>query len=82
MCIGAAFALQAATIALATIMRNFILLLAPGNPRGRQTMTLPRDGLHMSVRRRVLLHLNRQLPKALGSKSRRGTDPLRCQAFD
>jgi cytochrome P450 len=53
MCIGAAFALQEATIALATIMRNFTLRLAPGQSVWpRQTMTLrPRDGLHMAVRR-------------------------------
>jgi cytochrome P450 len=52
MCIGAAFALQEATIALATIMRNFTLRLAPGQSVWpRQTMTLrPRDGLHMAVR--------------------------------
>jgi cytochrome P450 len=53
MCIGAAFALQETTIALATIMRRFTLRLAPGQSVWpRQTMTLrPRDGLHMVVRR-------------------------------
>jgi cytochrome P450 len=53
MCIGAAFALQETTIALATIMRHFTLRLAPGQSVWpRQTMTLrPRDGLHMMVRR-------------------------------
>lgn len=54
MCIGAPFALQEATLAIAAIIRNFTLRLPPGQSVWpRQTMTLrPRDGLHMVVRRR------------------------------
>ena len=55
MCIGAAFALQEATIALATIVRNFTLRLAAGQSvRPRPTMTLyPRHGVYMLVHRHM-----------------------------
>ena len=47
MCIGAGFALQEATLVLATIMGNFIIALAPGQtvwPQQRLTLR-PRDPL-------------------------------------
>jgi cytochrome P450 len=53
-CIGAAFALQEATLVLATLMRNFTLDLAPGQsvwPVINFTLR-PRDGLRVTVRRR------------------------------
>jgi cytochrome P450 len=53
-CIGSAFALQEATLALATIMKNFRLELAPGHqvwPVQRVTMR-PKDGMPMVIRRR------------------------------
>jgi len=54
MCIGAGFALQEATLVLATIMRNFSLALAPGQSvTPQQTFTLrPRDPLMMRVQPR------------------------------
>jgi cytochrome P450 len=54
MCIGASFALQEATLVLATIMKNFALALAPGQsvwPLQRFTLR-PRDPLMMIVKRR------------------------------
>jgi cytochrome P450 len=54
MCIGAAFALQEATLALATIMKNFSVALAPGQsvwPVQRYTLR-PRDPVMMLVRPR------------------------------
>jgi cytochrome P450 len=53
-CIGAAFALQEATLVLATLMRHFALDLAPGQsvwPVMNFTLR-PRDGLRVTVRRR------------------------------
>ena len=53
-CIGATFALQEATIVLATIMRHFTLELAPGYavwPVQKVTLR-PRGGLPMLVRKR------------------------------
>jgi cytochrome P450 len=53
-CIGAALALQEASIVVATVMRNFILELAPGHavwPLHRVTVR-PDGGLPMIVRRR------------------------------
>jgi cytochrome P450 len=53
-CIGSAFALQEATLALATIMKNFRLELAPGHevwPVQRVTLR-PRGGLPMVISRR------------------------------
>jgi cytochrome P450 len=54
MCIGAAFALQEATLALATIVKNFTLALAPGQTVWPlQTLTLrPRDAMMMMVTRK------------------------------
>jgi cytochrome P450 len=54
MCIGAAFALQEATLALAIMVKNFSLTLAPGQPvRPIQRFTMrPRDALLMVVRRK------------------------------
>jgi cytochrome P450 len=52
-CIGSAFALQEATLVLATIMRHFALELAPGHavwPLLRVTLR-PAGGLPMTVRR-------------------------------
>jgi cytochrome P450 len=54
MCIGAGFALQEATIVLATIMKHFSLELVPGQtvwPLQRFTLR-PRDPLMMVVKRR------------------------------
>ena len=53
-CIGAAFALQEASIVIATIMRNFTLEMVPGcTPWPIQKVTLrPEGGLPMIVRRR------------------------------
>jgi cytochrome P450 len=54
MCVGAAFALQEAALAVATLLKHFQLELAPGQivwPVQRFTIT-PRDGLRMVVRRR------------------------------
>lgn len=54
-CIGAAFALQEATLALAAIMREFKLEVAPGHrvwPLQRVTLR-PEGGLPMIVRRRM-----------------------------
>jgi cytochrome P450 len=51
MCIGAAFALQEATLALATIVKSFTLTLAPGQtiwPLQRLTLR-PRDAMLMIV---------------------------------
>jgi len=53
-CIGATFALQEASIVVATVMRHFTLELAPGHavwPVHRVTVR-PSDGLPMIVRRR------------------------------
>jgi cytochrome P450 len=53
-CIGAAFALQEATLVLSTIMRHFHVALAPGTtvwPMQRLTLR-PRDGLPMLLTRR------------------------------
>ena len=53
-CIGATFAMQEASIVLATIMRHFTLELAPGHavwPVQKVTLR-PRGGLPMIVRRR------------------------------
>ena len=53
MCIGAGFALQEATIVLATIMEHFTLALAPGQsvwPLQRFTLR-PRDLLLMIINR-------------------------------
>jgi cytochrome P450 len=53
-CIGAAFALQEATLVLATLMRHFALDLVPGQsvwPVINFTLR-PRDGLRVKVRRR------------------------------
>ena len=53
-CIGATFALQEASIVVATVMRHFILELAPGHavwPVHRVTLR-PSGGLPMIVRRR------------------------------
>ena len=53
-CIGATFAIQEASIVIATIMRNFTLEMAPGHtpwPVLRVTLR-PKDGLPMIVRRR------------------------------
>ncbi len=55
MCIGAGFALQEATLVLATIMKNFRLALAPGQsvwPQQRFTLR-PRDPLMMAVTKRA-----------------------------
>jgi cytochrome P450 len=55
MCIGAALAVQEATIVLAALMRQFVLELVPGQavwPVIDFTMK-PRDGLGMSVNRRL-----------------------------
>jgi len=78
MCIGAAFALQEATITLATITRNFTLRLAPGQSVWpRQTMTLrPRDGLRMVVRRRGRDPSVRRSPTAGTIERHRGGTPL------
>jgi cytochrome P450 len=53
-CIGATFAIQEASIMVATIMRHFTLEMVPGNtPWPVQKVTLrPRGGLPMIVRRR------------------------------
>ena len=54
-CIGSAFALQEATIVLASIIRDFRLELAPGHtvwPVHRVTLR-PRGGLPMRVRSRA-----------------------------
>ena len=54
MCIGAGFALQEATLMLASIMKNFTLKLVPGQsvwPLQRFTLR-PRDPLLMTVKRR------------------------------
>jgi len=51
MCIGAGFALQEATLVLATIMGNFNIALAPGQtvwPQQRLTLR-PRDPLLLRV---------------------------------
>jgi cytochrome P450 len=53
-CLGSIFALQEATLAIAAIMKNFELWLAPGQevwPLHRITLR-PRGGLHMTVRNR------------------------------
>ena len=53
-CIGAAFALQEATLALSAISREFELRVAPGQvvwPQQRVTLA-PRGGLQMVVARR------------------------------
>ena len=55
MCIGAGFALQEATIVLATIMKHFIFAIVPGQsvwPLQRFTLR-PRDPMMMTVQRRV-----------------------------
>jgi cytochrome P450 len=53
-CIGATFAIQEASIIVATIMRNFRLEMVSGcTPRPIQKVTLrPKDGLPMVLRRR------------------------------
>ena len=53
-CIGATFAIQEASIVIATIMRHFTLRLAPGHVAWPvQKVTLrPKGGLPMIVRRR------------------------------
>ena len=53
-CIGATFAIQEATIVIATIMRHFTLQLSPGHVAWPvQKVTLrPKGGLPMTVRRR------------------------------
>jgi len=54
MCIGAGFALQEATLMLASIMKNFTLKLVPGQtvwPLQRFTLR-PRDSLLMTAKRR------------------------------
>jgi cytochrome P450 len=54
-CVGAGFAIQEATITLATIVRSFRLELAPGYevwPQHRATLR-PRGGLPMILRRRA-----------------------------
>jgi cytochrome P450 len=54
MCVGAGFALQEATLAVATLMKHFELELAPDQivwPVQRFTIT-PREGLRMVVTRR------------------------------
>jgi cytochrome P450 len=54
-CIGATFAIQEATLVLATLMKNFALALTPGHvvrPTLRVTLR-PQGGLPMIVRRRV-----------------------------
>jgi cytochrome P450 len=53
-CIGATFAIQEASIMIATIMRNFALETVAGcTPWPVQKVTLrPKDGLPMIVRRR------------------------------
>jgi cytochrome P450 len=54
MCVGAAFAVQEATLVVATLMRHFVLDLAPGQsvwPVIDFTLR-PRDGLHMKATRR------------------------------
>ena len=54
-CIGAAFALQEASVVVATILRNFTIGLAPGHevwPVQKVTLR-PRGGMPMIVRRRV-----------------------------
>jgi cytochrome P450 len=53
-CIGSAFALQEATLILATIMKNFDLQVAPGKkvwPMLRVTLR-PEDGLPMTIKRK------------------------------
>lgn len=65
-CIGAAFALQETTLILATIMRHFVLEVAPGHtvwPLLRVTLR-PAGGLPMLVRRRP-----RQRTQAAGVSS-------------
>jgi cytochrome P450 len=54
MCIGAAFALQESTLALATIVKNFTCMLAPGQTVWPiQSFTLrARDALLMVVGRK------------------------------
>lgn len=56
-CIGMAFALQEATLVLATIVRHFRLTLVPGHPVWPvQKVTLrPKDGLPMRLERRERL---------------------------
>ena len=57
MCIGAALAVQEATMVLAALMKRFVLELVPGQsvwPVIDFTMK-PREGLRMSVNRRLSL---------------------------
>ena len=61
MCIGAALAVQEATLVLAALMRRFVLELVPGQsvwPVIEFTMK-PRDGLHMTVINRLSLAQSR-----------------------
>ena len=54
-CIGATFALQEATLVLATIAKHFRLALQPGHPVWpllRVTLR-PANGLPMTIRRRA-----------------------------
>ncbi len=56
MCVGAGFAMQEATLALAAIMRQFVLELAPGEsvwPVQKNFTMRPRDGLSMRATRRT-----------------------------
>jgi cytochrome P450 len=55
MCVGATFAVQEATLALAMLMRHYELALAPGEtvrPAQKNFTLRPRDGLHMVATRR------------------------------
>jgi cytochrome P450 len=54
-CIGAAFALQEATLVVATLMKHFVLDLVPGQSVWPviEFTTKPRDGLRMAVTRRL-----------------------------
>lgn len=59
MCVGAGFAMQEATLAVAAILRHFSLDLAPGEqvwPVQKNFTMRPGDGLHMTIKRRVPLH--------------------------
>src|SRR5262249_12281026 len=81
MCIGAGFALQEATLMLATIMKNFTLALAPGQsvwPLQRFTLR-PRDPLLMSVQPRESEQA-RLRPSRAGRRERRcGRRRPRCR---
>jgi cytochrome P450 len=54
-CVGALFAVQEATLALATLTRQFVIDVAPGEivwPVQKNFTMRPRDGLRMTVARR------------------------------